>query len=85
MTIPDNDSRRQPPYKTAGAVSLVVCFVVLVAVYLQFRGDFAVGGGRNDPHVVEDGHLVTARYAVDAKRFGHTLVAKLTAAAGRTT
>jgi phospholipid/cholesterol/gamma-HCH transport system substrate-binding protein len=41
VTIPDNDSRRRPPYKTAGAVSLVLCFVVLVAVYLQFRGDFA--------------------------------------------
>jgi putative intracellular protease/amidase len=48
-------------------------------------GRFVVGGGRSAPHVVEDGHLVTARYAVDAKRFGHTLVAKLTAAAGRTT
>jgi phospholipid/cholesterol/gamma-HCH transport system substrate-binding protein len=41
VTIPDNDSRRQPPYKTAGAVTLVLCVVVVVAVYLQFRGDFA--------------------------------------------
>jgi putative intracellular protease/amidase len=48
-------------------------------------GRFVVGGGRSDPHVVEDANLVTARYAVDAKRFGHTLVAKLTVAAGRTT
>jgi len=42
-------------------------------------GRFVAGSGRNDPHVVEDGNLVTARYAVDAKRFGHTLVSKLTA------
>jgi putative intracellular protease/amidase len=48
-------------------------------------GGFVVGGGRNDPHVVEDGNVVTARYAVDAKRFGSTLVAKLRAAARRTT
>jgi putative intracellular protease/amidase len=48
-------------------------------------GRFVVGGGRNDPHVVEDGNLVTARYAVDAKRFGNTLVAKLSVAARRTT
>jgi putative intracellular protease/amidase len=48
-------------------------------------GRFVVGGGRNLPHVVEDGNVVTARYAVDAKRFGSTLVAKLTVAAGRTT
>jgi phospholipid/cholesterol/gamma-HCH transport system substrate-binding protein len=35
------DSRRQPPYKTAGAVSLALCAVVMAALYLQFRGDFA--------------------------------------------
>ena len=40
VTIPDSDSRRQPPYKAAGAVSVVLCVVVVVAAYLQFRGDF---------------------------------------------
>jgi hypothetical protein len=35
--------------------------------------------------VVEDGNVVTARYAVDAKRFGSTLVALLRVAARRTT
>jgi putative intracellular protease/amidase len=48
-------------------------------------GRFVVGDGRNDPHVVEDGNVVTARYAVDAKRFGSTVVAKLRVAARRTT
>jgi phospholipid/cholesterol/gamma-HCH transport system substrate-binding protein len=40
MTIPGNDSRRPPPYKTAGAVFLVLSAVLLVAVYYQFRGGF---------------------------------------------
>jgi phospholipid/cholesterol/gamma-HCH transport system substrate-binding protein len=40
VTIPGSNSRRQPPFKTAGAVSLMLCAAVLVAVYLQFRGDF---------------------------------------------
>jgi putative intracellular protease/amidase len=48
-------------------------------------GSFVVGSERTEPHVVEDGNLVTARYAVDAQRFGQTLVAKLTVTAGRTT
>jgi phospholipid/cholesterol/gamma-HCH transport system substrate-binding protein len=30
----------RPPYKTAGAVFLVLCAVVLVSVYYQFRGGF---------------------------------------------
>jgi phospholipid/cholesterol/gamma-HCH transport system substrate-binding protein len=37
MTIPGADSR---PYKTAGAVFLVLSVMVLVAVYCQFRGGF---------------------------------------------
>jgi phospholipid/cholesterol/gamma-HCH transport system substrate-binding protein len=41
MTIPVNGSRRQPTYKTAAAVVLVLSVVVLVVVYLQFRGEFA--------------------------------------------
>jgi phospholipid/cholesterol/gamma-HCH transport system substrate-binding protein len=33
-------TRSRPPYKTAGAVLLVLSAVVLVAVYYQFRGGF---------------------------------------------
>jgi phospholipid/cholesterol/gamma-HCH transport system substrate-binding protein len=33
--------RHQPPYKTAGAVFLVIVTVVAALIYLQFRGDFA--------------------------------------------
>jgi phospholipid/cholesterol/gamma-HCH transport system substrate-binding protein len=40
MTIPGTDSRRQPPYRTAGAVLLVLWAVVMVLVHHQFRGDF---------------------------------------------
>ena len=39
MTAPIN-ARRQPPYKTAGLVLLVLATVIVVLVYLQFRGDF---------------------------------------------
>jgi putative intracellular protease/amidase len=46
-------------------------------------GRFVVGGGRSDPHVVEDGNVVTARYSVDARRFGHVLAEKVTVAAER--
>jgi putative intracellular protease/amidase len=49
---------------------------------LGSTGRFVAGGERTEPHVVEDGNLVTARYAVDVKHFGHRLVAKLTVAAG---
>jgi phospholipid/cholesterol/gamma-HCH transport system substrate-binding protein len=40
MTIPGTDSQRQPPYKTAGAVFLVLSAMVVGSVYYQFRGDF---------------------------------------------
>ena len=40
MTIPGTDSQRQPPYKTAGAVFLVLSAMVVRLVYYQFRGDF---------------------------------------------
>ena len=33
------DDRHQPPYKTAGAVSLVLVIAVAAFIYLQFRGD----------------------------------------------
>ncbi|MDG4667421.1 MCE family protein [Mycobacterium sp. 236(2023)] len=39
MTAPIN-SKRQPPYKIAGLVLTLITIVVLVLVYLQFRGDF---------------------------------------------
>ncbi len=39
MTAPVN-SKRQPPYKLAGLVLTLVTIVVLVLVFLQFRGDF---------------------------------------------
>ena len=47
-------------------------------------GRFVVGGVRSEPHVVQDGNLVTARYAVDVRRFGQMLAAKLAVAAERT-
>jgi phospholipid/cholesterol/gamma-HCH transport system substrate-binding protein len=40
MTAPLN-SPRTPPYKLAGLVMLVIAVVIVVLVYLQFRGDFA--------------------------------------------
>jgi phospholipid/cholesterol/gamma-HCH transport system substrate-binding protein len=40
MTIRQTNLPHQPPYKTAGAILLVLCAVVLVGVYYQFRGDF---------------------------------------------
>jgi phospholipid/cholesterol/gamma-HCH transport system substrate-binding protein len=39
MTAPLNQPRT-PPYKLAGVVALVVFLVIVVLVYLQFRGDF---------------------------------------------
>jgi len=39
MTAPMN-AKRQPPYKLAGVVLAVITIVVLVLVFLQFRGDF---------------------------------------------
>ncbi|MBX7449120.1 MCE family protein [Mycobacterium sp. C3-094] len=39
MTAPVN-SKRTPPYKLAGLVLALVAIVVLVLVFLQFRGDF---------------------------------------------
>jgi phospholipid/cholesterol/gamma-HCH transport system substrate-binding protein len=39
MTAPVND-KRQPPYKLAGLVLAVLTIIVLVLVFLQFRGDF---------------------------------------------
>ncbi len=39
MTAPVND-KRQPPYKLAGLVLALATIVVLVLVFLQFRGDF---------------------------------------------
>ena len=39
MTAPLN-SPRTPPYKLAGVVMLVIAVVIVVLVYLQFRGDF---------------------------------------------
>ncbi|QZY46343.1 MCE family protein [Mycolicibacterium austroafricanum] len=39
MTAPMN-TKRQPPYKIAGLVLTLITIVVLVLVYLQFRGDF---------------------------------------------
>src|SRR5262249_23796493 len=39
MTAPLN-SPRTPPFKTAGAVSLVILAAVLAAMFFQFRGDF---------------------------------------------
>jgi phospholipid/cholesterol/gamma-HCH transport system substrate-binding protein len=39
MTAPLN-SPRTPPYKLAGSVMLVIAVVIVVLVYLQFRGDF---------------------------------------------
>src|ERR1700761_5918904 len=38
MTAPLN-TRREPPYKLAGLVLALLLIVVLVFVYLQFRGD----------------------------------------------
>src|ERR1700736_6328268 len=39
MTAPLN-TPRTPPYKLAGVVMLVIAVVIVVLVYLQFRGDF---------------------------------------------
>ncbi|ADT96850.1 MCE family protein [Mycolicibacterium gilvum] len=39
MTAPMN-TKRQPPYKIAGVVLALVTILILVLVYLQFRGDF---------------------------------------------
>jgi phospholipid/cholesterol/gamma-HCH transport system substrate-binding protein len=39
MTAPLN-TPRTPPYKLAGSVMLVIAVVIVVLVYLQFRGDF---------------------------------------------
>jgi phospholipid/cholesterol/gamma-HCH transport system substrate-binding protein len=39
MTVPLNSSRN-PPYKAVGLVFLVICVIVLVLVYMQFRGAF---------------------------------------------
>jgi phospholipid/cholesterol/gamma-HCH transport system substrate-binding protein len=39
MTAPLN-TPRTPPYKLAGAVMIVIAIVIVVLVYLQFRGDF---------------------------------------------
>jgi phospholipid/cholesterol/gamma-HCH transport system substrate-binding protein len=39
MTAPLN-SPRTPPYKLAGLVMLVIAVVIVMLVYLQFRGDF---------------------------------------------
>src|ERR1700738_2316823 len=39
MTAPLNPPRT-PPYKLAGVVMLVIAVVIVVLVYLQFRGDF---------------------------------------------
>ena len=39
MTAPLN-SPRTPPYKLAGSAMLVIAVVIVVLVYLQFRGDF---------------------------------------------
>jgi phospholipid/cholesterol/gamma-HCH transport system substrate-binding protein len=38
MTIPGSD-RRRPPYKTFGALVVIVCVAALVLVYQQFRGN----------------------------------------------
>ncbi|MEZ0339104.1 MCE family protein [Mycobacterium sp. pV006] len=38
MTAPVN-SRRQPPYKLAGVVLAILAIIMLVFVYLQFRGE----------------------------------------------
>jgi phospholipid/cholesterol/gamma-HCH transport system substrate-binding protein len=40
MTTQGTASRRQPPYERAGAVLLLLSVVLVVVVYLQFRGDF---------------------------------------------
>ena len=39
MTAPLNKPRT-PPYKLAGVVAIVIALVIVVLVYLQFRGDF---------------------------------------------
>ncbi len=39
MTAPLNRPRN-PPYKLAGVVAIVIALVIVVLVYLQFRGDF---------------------------------------------
>lgn len=39
MTAPTND-QRQPPYKLAGLILAIITIIVLVLVFLQFRGDF---------------------------------------------
>src|ERR1700754_1907956 len=39
MTAPLN-TKREPPYKLAGVILSLLAVVVLVLVYLQFRGDF---------------------------------------------
>ncbi|HZA12638.1 MlaD family protein, partial [Mycobacterium sp.] len=39
MTAPLN-TPRNPPYKTAGALLLVILLVILALVFFQFRGDF---------------------------------------------
>jgi phospholipid/cholesterol/gamma-HCH transport system substrate-binding protein len=38
MTAPVN-SKRQPPYKLAGLILAILTIIVIVLVYLQFRGD----------------------------------------------
>jgi phospholipid/cholesterol/gamma-HCH transport system substrate-binding protein len=38
-TVPLNKPRT-PPYKLAGVVAIVIALVIVVLVYLQFRGDF---------------------------------------------
>ena len=39
MTAPIN-AKRQPPYKVAGLILTILMIIVIVLVYLQFRGDF---------------------------------------------
>src|ERR1700747_2096673 len=39
MTAPLN-ARREPPYKLAGLILALITIVVLVLVYIQFRGGF---------------------------------------------
>jgi phospholipid/cholesterol/gamma-HCH transport system substrate-binding protein len=41
MTLPGTDWQRRPPYRTAGAASLVLVIVAAALVWLQFRGELA--------------------------------------------
>ena len=41
MTLPGTDLQHRPPYKTAGAASLVLVMVAAALVWLQFRGELA--------------------------------------------